>query len=83
LKIPKNYVLISLDVKSLFTNIPVELVIEGINRRWEYIEKETKISKIEFIDAVRFVLNSTFFTFDNIIYKQIFGTLLGSPLSPI
>jgi len=39
-----------------------------------YIEKETKIFKIEFIDAVRFILNSTFFTFDNIIYKQIFGT---------
>jgi len=74
LKIPRNHVLISLNVKSLFTNIPVELVIEEINRRWEYIEKETKIFKIEFIDAVRFVLNSIFFTFDNIIYKQIFGT---------
>jgi len=65
--------LISLNVKSLFTNIPVELVTEGINRRWEYIEKVTKIFKIKFIDAVRFVLNSIFFTFDNIICKQIFG----------
>jgi len=67
----------------LFTNIPEELVIEGINKRWEHIEKETRISKIEFIDAVRFVLNSTFFTFNNTIYKQIFETPIDSPLSPI
>jgi len=60
----------SLNVKFLFTNIPVELVIKDINKRWEYIEKENKIFKIEFIDAVRFILNSTFFTFDNIIYKD-------------
>lgn len=29
------------------------------------------------------VLNFTYFTFNNKTYKQIFGTLMGSPLSPI
>jgi len=33
--------------------------------------------------AVEFVLSSTFFTFNNICYKQIFGTPMGSPLSPV
>ena len=33
--------------------------------------------------AVQFVLDSTYFTFDNIIYKQNFGAPMGSPLSPI
>jgi len=72
-KIPDNHVLLSLDVKSLFTNIPVDLILEGIRNRWHYIQNETKISKKQFIIAVKFILNSTFFTFDNVIYKQIFG----------
>jgi len=44
-KIPEKHVLLSLDVKSLFTNIPFELIIEGIKDRWQYIQNETKISK--------------------------------------
>jgi len=56
---------------------------KGMTRKRKYIESNTKISKQEFMDAVRFVMNSTYFTFDNAIYKQIFGTPMGSPLSPI
>jgi len=82
-KIPENHLLLSLDVKSLFTNIPSELVIEAINNRWLYIEKATKITKKEFISAVKFILDSTYFTFDKVIYKQVFGSPMGSPLSPV
>ena len=78
-----NYVLASLDVISLFTNIPVELALNSIDRRWVYISAKTNISKNEFIIAVRFILNSTFFTFNNRTYRQVFGTPMGSPLSPI
>ena len=28
-------------------------------------------------------MDSTYFKFDNKYYKQIFGTLMGSPISPI
>jgi len=31
----------------------------------------------------RFVLDSTFFSFENLIYKQSFDTFVGSPLSPV
>jgi len=72
-----------LDVKLLFTNIPFELIIEGIKDRWQYIQNKTKISKKEFIIAIQFIINSTYFTFDNVIYRQIFGTPISSPLSPI
>jgi len=82
-EIPANHLMLSLDVKSLFTNIPSELVIEAIKNRWQHIEEGTKITKKEFICAVQFILSSTFFTFNNITYKQIFGTPMGSPLSPI
>jgi len=60
-EIPDNHLMLSLDVKSLFTNIPSELVIVAINNRWQHIEKATKITKNEFILAMQFILNLTFF----------------------
>ena len=40
------------------------------------------MSKEEFIVAVNFILNSTFFSFNQKIYKQVFG-IPDSPLSPV
>jgi len=75
--------LISLDVASLFTNVPLDLALDGVSNRWIHIEKNTSIPKNDFITVLKFILSSTFFTFNNIIYKQTFGTPMGSPLSPI
>ncbi|XP_018361286.1 PREDICTED: uncharacterized protein LOC108760014 [Trachymyrmex cornetzi] len=82
-QIDETECLISLDVVSLFTNIPIELAIEGIERRWNSIGCSTNIPKKEFLEAIKFVLTSTYFSFNNTIYKQTFGTPMGSPLSPI
>jgi len=78
-----NYILASLDVVSLFTNVPIDLILNSIEKRWVHISTKTNISKEEFVTTVKFILNSIFFTFNNKFYKQIFGTLMGSPLSPI
>jgi len=80
--IPELCMLFSLDVVSLFINIPLDLAINSITKRWEYLERFTKITKSEFIAAINFIL-STYFKFNNQIYKQTFGTPMGSPLSPI
>jgi len=61
----------------------VQLVSESISKRWKYIKPHTGIPKKEFINMVNFLLDSTYFTFNNIIYKQNHGTPMGSPLSPI
>ncbi|KAG5320830.1 MOS1T transposase, partial [Pseudoatta argentina] len=45
------------------------------------IKDTTNIAKNEFINAVKFVLTLTYFTFNGIIYKQTFGTLMDSPFS--
>jgi len=82
-KLQSHLKLASFDVVSLFTNIPIDLVKESLKRRWNDISKGTKIPLNEFLRGVDFVLNSTFFKFDNTVYKQIFGTPMGSPLSPI
>jgi retron-type reverse transcriptase len=81
--IDNNNSLFSLDVVSLFTNVPLDLAINAINDRWEHIEMNTKIPKNDFIEAIRFILTSTYFTFLDKTYKQTFGTPMGSPLSPI
>jgi len=81
--LPESHILVSLDVVSLFTNVPLHLAITSINNRWNFIEKFTKISKEAFISMIKFILSSTYFTFNNVIYKQTFGTPMGSPLSPI
>jgi len=78
-----NYKLASLDVVSLFTNVPHEWVFENIAKKWDSISVNTKIPKEEFLLAIKLILNSTFFSFNKIIYKQIFGTPMGSPLSLI
>jgi len=70
-------------VVSLFTNVPLDLAIKSVAVSWELIGRSTKIKKDEFLSAVNFILTSTYFTFNSKIYKQSFGTPMGSPLSPI
>ena len=82
-RIGEDDVLISLDVASLFTNIPKDLVLRAIERRWNHISKKTKLSRPQFLSAVDLILSSTSFSFDGQIYEQIFGSPMGSPLSPI
>jgi len=47
------------------------------------IEHNTPIPKKEFIRAIKLILESKFFSFDKTIYKQVFGTPMGSPLSSV
>jgi len=74
---------VSLDVISLFANVPTNIALESISNRWSQIYRGTKIPKSEFLNAIKIILDSTFFKFNNKIYKQNFGTPMGSPLSPI
>jgi len=43
----------------------------------------TNIPRDEFLKTIKLILDSTVFSFNNRIYKQKFGTPMGSPLSPI
>ena len=75
--------MLSLYVSSLFTNVPLPLVLKGIEKRWHHICKWTKIPLQEFKEGIELLMNSTYFQFDNKYYKQIYGTPMGSPISPI
>jgi len=78
-----QHCLIFLDVVLLFTNVPLELAIGSIEKRWHFISETTDIPYTELIAGVRLVLNSSSFKFNDKNYRQIFGTPMGSPLSPV
>jgi len=57
--------------------------MDSLKKRWKEIESHSTIPLNEFLNGVSIVLNSTYFKFNDTVYKQIFGTPMGSPLSPI
>lgn len=84
MKIDKNEELFSLDVVSLFTNIPLDLAIESVMKRWNSIKKYTKIPKKDFEELLKFcIMDNNFFIYDDKYYKQTFGLAMGNNLSPI
>ncbi|XP_062556884.1 uncharacterized protein LOC134221714 [Armigeres subalbatus] len=71
-QINEDEIMFSLDVTSLYTNVPVDYAIECIHQRWDEIDKHTPIDQDSFVAAVKLVLDSTFFTYKGIFYKQTF-----------
>jgi len=84
IKLSRNEKLVSFDVISLFPSIPIQLVKSILEQKWLKISNVINISKQLFFDILDFVIeDSTYFTFNNTIYKQIDGSAMGSNLSPI
>lgn len=81
--IPDGHCLISLDVSSLFTNIPRKLVLRIVQDRWEQIKNHTNIKKNAFIKLLNNCIDASMFMFEGSYYKQLFGMPMGSPLSPV
>ena len=80
---PEEYKIVSFDISSMYSNIPIELALRSVLSRWKEMENNTSIPLLEFKNAVSIILNSTFFKFNNKYYEQIFGLPMGSPLSPV
>lgn len=81
--IPEDYILISLDVTSLYTNIPIGLVEQIINKEWSSLKNFTTLPKDEFTKALNFTLTTNFFQFKDSFYKQLDGVAMGSPISSV
>lgn len=78
-----NEILISYDVVSLFTNIPIHLATKIIMKHWTTLENHTSITKTQFIKILDFCLNdNNYFVFNGQFYHQTYGMPMGSPLSP-
>ena len=79
--------MITLDVTSLYTNIPhlegaewVSEYYEDTKRNWTDC-KLPLISKNKLKECILFILNNTTFSFNNQLFQQLFGTTMGAIFS--
>jgi hypothetical protein len=83
----KNDMMISLDVESLFTNVPVyetiELAIKIIMDKKKNDKKYTKLNAKDLRNLFQLALTNTPFRFYDQLYMQVDGVSMGSPLAPI
>ncbi|XP_072041354.1 uncharacterized protein [Amphiura filiformis] len=74
------------DVVSLFTNTPVEKALEVIKTKLEQdisLPSRTNLSVEDVMELLEFTVTTTYFSFRGNIYRQRFGTAMGSPVSAI
>ena len=73
----------SLDVDSVFTNIPLEETIDiCTNTLFKNMEKVEGLSKIEFKEILSLTTKESYIIFNGQLYKQVYGVTMGSPLGP-
>ncbi|GAB0092745.1 hypothetical protein DMENIID0001_077790 [Sergentomyia squamirostris] len=82
LTIEDDEILVSFDVKSLFTNIPRDLVIATVKDEWKNVSAFTSIPQVLFLEIIDLVIKSGYFRFQGKFYEQIQGLPMGNPLSP-
>ena len=76
-----NLFMDSLDVELLFTNIPIDETIKNaVDDLFSSNMYRGKLSKSKLYYLLKLAMSESSFIFDNILYKQIDGVAMGSPL---
>ena len=86
MEISDDEVMVSFDVVSLFTAIPVDKACEYIRSKLNNdntLRSRTSLSTDDIISLLDFTFSNNYFVYNNCIYKQIHGCAMGSPVSPI
>ena len=83
LRIPDNYKLVSFDVKSLFTSIPLDLALQCTRTALERQTAPPPIPIGDIMNLLSLCLTSTYFQYNGQHFKQLHGTAMGSPVSVI
>ena len=79
-----NRKLASFDVKSLFTNVPVDDALDAIRKVVETLnEDELPLPKNDYMKMVELCVKFGCFSYNGEEYVQRSGLAMGSPLSPI
>ena len=83
--IEDNEIMVSFDVVSLFTNVPIDLALTCARLCLENAEynDDDNWSIDEICVGLKLCLESTYFRFQDNFYQQIFGTATGSPVSVV
>ena len=74
------------DGVSLFTKTPIQETLTIIRERLDKdqdLKKRTNLEVDDIMDLTEFIATTTYFSFRGQLFKQKFGTAMGSPVSPI
>ena len=84
-KVDENEIMVSFDVESLFTNVPIEGAVRATLWKLDSelsFPNHTTLTVAQIDDLLNFVLRSTYFQYDGAIYEQD-GAAMGSPVSAV
>ena len=82
--VEEDELFISHDVVSLFTNTPIDLALQVIRERLEEdLHTRTRLTVEDIMDLLKFIVTTTYFSFRGVIYQQMFGAAMGSPVSAL
>ena len=79
-QIPDDYKLVSFDVKSLFTSVPLQLALQCSETAILESTDPLPLPKEGIMDLLNLCLTSTYFQHNGKHYKQLHGTAMGSPV---
>ena len=82
-QIPDDYKLVSFDVKSLFTSIPLQLALQCTETAILQSTDPLPLPTEDIMDLLNLCLTSTYFQYNGKHYKQLHGTAMGSPVSVV
>ncbi|XP_022783275.1 uncharacterized protein LOC111324056 [Stylophora pistillata] len=87
MEVDDRCVLVSYDVTSLFTNVPVDETIAILAEKafqddWLNKEHNLSITKAELVELLNIATKHQLFQFEGNLYEQIDGVAMGSPLGP-
>ena len=84
--IEPDKIIVSFDVASLYTTIPIDqalLIIEGLLQHDDKLADRTPLSHNQILDLLNILLRITYFKFDDQFYQQTDGAAMGGPTSAI
>ena len=82
-QVPDDYKLVSFDVKSLFTSIPLQLALDCTETAINNSTIELPLPTDDSMDLLNLCLTSTYFQYNGKHHKQLYGTAMGSPVSVV
>jgi len=81
-----NEIMVSFDVESLFTNVPIDAAVEAVLQKLENdpsLADRSTLTPAQIADLLNFVLRCTYFQYNRSIYEQQEGAAMGSPVSAV
>ena len=86
LTVEEGEILVSFDVTSLYTNVPIKdtlVIIKDLLEKDADLQKKTKIPPDSLLEIIEFLLTRTWFKFNEKFLTQTDGVAMGGPASSV